>query len=471
MTLTDLLFVFFFLPLALIVYHMGMHKIRPYVLLLISLFFYALGDMKYFIVMFFSLLISIGAGWCLSRATKKLLKLFLLVFGIGYNVALLCCFKYVNFAVLNINCLFHTNIALRSILLPLGISVFTFKAISYLVDIYHEKIQIGRNPVYSALYLSFFGQIQSGPISRYNQMWTANAMKGSWDMFTGGVYRFVQGFNKKILLADILNHVTQEVFDNTFVELSAPLAWFGAICYSLELFFDFSGYSDMAIGIGQMFGISCPDNFRYPYMAQTVSEFWRRWHITLGAWFRDYIYIPLGGSRVDRQWKLYRNLLIVWVLTGLWHGGSWNFIFWGLGNGIMVILEKMLKLPERLKHKSEQIAWRTVTLLFVVFQWVIFRANGLKSGLSIIKAMIFNWNYSLSFTRAWILFQDNKVFLLAGILLSIPLLPWLKQRTEKDKIWSVIWNAGQILVTGGLFLLAMSCVIVGQNNPFTYTNF
>lgn len=472
MALTDLLFVFFFLPLALFLYHIGLCKMRPYILLLLSLLFYALGDMKFFIAMFFCLLFNIGTGWCLSGIKKKRPKLILLVLGIGFNAALLCCFKYVNLAVFSANHLFHMSISPRSMLLPLGISVFTFKAISYLVDIYNGKIQPGRNPVRSALYLSFFGQIQSGPISRYDHMWTENAMKRERDMFTGGVYRFVQGFNKKILLADVLNHITQEVFDNSFAELSAPLAWFGAICYSLELFFDFSGYSDMAIGIGQMFGISCPENFRYPYIAQTVSEFWRRWHITLGAWFRDYIYFPLGGSRVDKQWKLYRNLLIVWILTGLWHGGnSWNFIIWGLGNGIMVMMEKRLKLPERLKHKWEKIAWQIVTLLFIVFQWVIFRTSGLKAGLLFIRAMLFNWNYSLSYTRVWLLFQDYKVFLLTGILLSIPCLPWLKQRAEKDKKWNAIWNAGQILVTGGMFLLAISCVAAGQNNPFAYTNF
>lgn len=470
MVLSDLLFVFFFLPLALFIYHISILKIRPYILLLLSLLFYALGDMKYFSLMFFSLLVNVGIDFCLGRMVKKGPRLFLLVFGIVFNMIPLCCYKYSNFAILNINHLFHANIALHDILLPMGISVFTFKAISYLTDIYHGKIRTA-NPLYGALYLSFFGQIQSGPISRYDQMWAMDALKTGWSAFADGMYRFLQGFNKKILLANVLNHVTREIFGNITPDLAAPLAWLGAVCYCLELFFDFSGYSDMAIGIGQMFGIACPENFRYPYMARTISEFWRRWHITLGAWFRDYIYFPLGGSRVAGRWKICRNLLVVWILTGLWHGGSWNFILWGLINGVMVALEKMLGLPGRLRHRGSQAAWRIVTLLFVVFQWVIFRANGLKAGLLFIKAMLLNWNNSLSYARAWALFQDYKVFLLAGILLSIPLLPWLRQRSEKSKGLSVLWNAGEVLVTGGMFLLALSCVVAGQNNPFAYANF
>lgn len=256
------------------------------------------------------------------------------------NVGILFYYKYYDFTIENINQVFHTEFGAKNLLLPMGNSFFVFKSISLLVDVYKGTVQLEKNPVCSALYLSFFGQIVSGPICRYNdfyQNWKADGLAG----FSEGGYRFVRGFIKKVLIANMLSPVANEIFNMDMMQTSAPLLWLGAICYSLQLYYDFSGYSDMAIGIGQVYGIHCMENFNYPYATKFVSEFWRRWHISLGAWFKDYIYIPLGGSRVGIKTRLFFNLLVVWIATGIWHGANWTFIFWGLAYFLAIAFEKV----------------------------------------------------------------------------------------------------------------------------------
>ena len=256
------------------------------------------------------------------------------------------------------------------------------------------------------------------------------------------------------------------------IETSAPLLWLGSICYSLQLYYDFSGYSDMAIGIGEMFGISCPENFNYPYITKSVSEFWRRWHITLGAWFRDYIYIPLGGSRVNSKMRLYFNLLVVWLLTGIWHGANWTFIFWGFFYFIAIAFEKTFHFPEQLKTKWGRGIYRVLVLAFINFQWVIFNAADLHSGLSYIKHMLIGYGNSLANVRVMILLKEYGLILLVALILATPAIPYLKNYfISKNDRFAKATDIVTVILMILVFIYALSFVIAGQNNPFLYGNF
>ena len=355
--------------------------------------------------------------------------------------------------------------------LPLGISFFTFKSISYLVDVYRKKAALTDNPLHDALYLSFFAQIQSGPLSRYHDMTQFNQKKIDFDLFSDGVYRFLAGFSKKILISNVLSNITTEIFKAPFENFSTSYAWLGAVCYSLQLFFDFSGYSDMAIGITQMFGYKCPENFDYPYMTDSVSKFWRRWHITLSEWFRDYIYIPLGGSRNKRKWRVYVNLFVVWLLTGIWHGAAWNFVVWGLGYFVVISLERIFELPGRLKSKLGKILYRICSLLFINFQWVLFRSESLLSGLRYIKRMILPYTNEVANMRTLFLIKDYWFFIVLAIVLSTPIVSKLGCKLEKNKIVHTIYEILIALLVIGGFIWSISFVVAGQNNPFAYADF
>lgn len=468
MTTTDLTFLFLFLPLSLTLCLLG-GAVRKYILLMVSLLFYACGSPDHFLLLLFSLAITVLIGWLINlyREQKGLLMGFLII-GIAYNVGILFYYKYFDFIAVNINKLFSTDFTTRNLALPLGLSFFTFKAISYLVDTYKQEVK--NSPVNVALYLSFFAQVQSGPLCRYNDMYSGDNTYTFTD-FSEGVYRFIIGFNKKILLANILANITEEIFMMNPNDMSMSIAWLGSICYAMELFFDFAGYSDMAIGISRMFGFHCPENFNYPYLTASVSEFWRRWHITLGAWFRDYVYIPLGGSRVDSKLRLYVNLLAVWLLTGIWHGASWNFIFWGLIYFVAIAFEKSTGYPDKLKSRLGKMVYRVATFLFINFQWVIFRANGLHAGISYIRAMILFKANPLADSRAIFLVKDYMVFILAAILFCFPIVPFFEKWSEEKKLLQPVLNVVIAVINAALFLWAVSFVVAGVNNPFAYANF
>lgn len=289
--------------------------------------------------------------------------------------------------------------------------------------------------------------------------------------FLRGVNRFIIGFSKKVLLANVLANITQETFAASGSSMSVSYAWLGSVCYTLQLFFDFSGYSDMAIGISQMFGYNCPENFCYPYITTSVSGFWRRWHITLGAWFRDYIYIPLGGSRVKSKGRLLFNLLVVWILTGLWYGASWNFVIWGLAYFIVIAFEKISGWPSKLKYNISKWIYRICVLLFINFQWVIFRADGFRAGLKYIYHMFFSPPNSLADARALFLLKDNFVFIVAAVIFCFPVIPCLEKTFRNGKILHAVFHVGTAIVCAFLFIWAISFVVSGQNNPFLYANF
>lgn len=476
MASTDLIFLFFFLPIFLLLYYITGQKYKNYILLGISLFFYACGSIDHFLLLLVSIVCNLVFGWLINRyQDSNVKKKAILVVGIFYNVAILFVYKYCNFIIDNINKGFDKEIAHSNLLLPLGLSFFVFKAISYLIDVYRDVISEKQNPINIALYLSFFAQVQSGPLCRYYDVEDSlKQIKNNDELIndlSSGIYRFVIGFNKKVLLANILAVITNEIFNTQAADMSVSLAWLGSICYSLELFFDFAGYSDMAIGMSRMFGIYCPENFNYPYMTASVSEFWRRWHITLGAWFRDYVYIPLGGSRTGTKKRLILNLFVVWFLTGIWHGAGWNFIFWGIGYFVAITFEKITGIPKQIKSKTVKIIYRICSLLFINFQWVMFRSNGLEAGFQYIKNMFINSNNALADRRALILFNDNIVFIIAAIILAFPIVPFIEKKIKDKKMISMIWDIAYHVLLIVLFTIAIAFVVTGQNNPFAYANF
>ncbi len=476
MSTTNIIFIFCFLPISLVLYYLVRDEVKEYVLLVISLLFYAFGSLDFFLLFLFSIIVNIiiGRSIASTHICRKQLRYILLTLGILYNVSLLVYYKYTNFVLSIYGNFFHKDVTLRNIVLPLGISFFTFKSISYLVDIFKRQIELSANPIHDALYLSFFTQIISGPLSRYDDMHNIIISSNKQDkfaLFSEGVYRFILGFNKKILLANVLSNITTEIFSSPFATMSSSYAWLGSICYSMQLFFDFAGYSDMAIGLSEMFGYSCPENFNYPYMTSSISKFWRRWHISLSQWFRDYIYFPLGGSRVNKKYRIYLNLFVVWTLTGIWHGSAWNFVFWGLGYFILISFEKATGLPDKLNSKILKTIYRILTLLFINFQWVMFRADNIIHGLKYIKHMFFCEPNPLTDARTLFLIKDYFIFILFALLFCFPVIPWIEQKTEKNKMLHTAFQAVLMIATFALFMWAVSFVVSGQNNPFAYANF
>lgn len=280
------------------------------------------------------------------------------------------------------------SISQTAIILPIGISFFTFQSISYLIDVYRKKVKVQNNILYLGLYISFFPQLIAGPIVRYIDIEDALTNRvETLNKFTLGVKRFIQGLSKKVILSNGFALIADKAFLDATTETTLAMAWLGAISYTLQIYFDFSGYSDMAIGLGKMFGFDFNENFNYPYISKSISEFWRRWHMSLGSWFRDYVYFPLGGSKVSSKQKLIRNLFVVWLLTGVWHGASWNFIIWGLIYFILISFEELSDYPNKFKHKISKCFYQILTMIIVVLCWVIFRAEGLHNAIGYLSNM------------------------------------------------------------------------------------
>jgi alginate O-acetyltransferase complex protein AlgI len=466
MTMTSMLFLFLFLPAALAVYHLTGGSVKEYVLLAVSLVFYALCSPEYILLFVAAIAVTVTLGRLICRVKTKSAKRTLLILGIILNAGLLVYYKYSGFGLSIWGGLTSKEPLVKNTALPLGISFFTFKAISYLADVYKGTAALSRNPLHDALYLSFFPQVQSGPLSRYNDLRTRDIK-----LFSEGVFRFLVGFCKKVLIADVLSKVTAEIFTAPPESTSMLYAWLGAICFSLQLLFDFAGYSDMAIGVSEMFGYKCPENFHYPYMTESVAGFWRRWHISLGAWFRDYVYIPLGGSRTREKWRVYFNLLAVWLLTGIWHGAAWNFVVWGLGYFLVIAFERLTGLPGRIRHPWGKTLYRFFTLLFINFQWVLFNAKDLSHGLSYLKTMFIGPLNALADSRALFLLKDYWFFILAAIILCFPLVPRLDKKLRSRKVLHTAFEAVLALTLLAGFAWAVSLVVAGLNNPFAYANF
>ena len=474
---SSLIFTFFFLPIIILLYFIVKDNYKNYILLVASLLFYAYGEPVFIFVMLISIIANYGLALGISRGRKKnkiALPNAMLSLAILLNIGMLFIFKYLDFSISLINKLFGTNMAILNIALPIGISFFTFQALSYVIDVYREVIPVQKNPLYLALYISFFPQLIAGPIVRYSsiaeQLETRECTLYS---FGEGIRRFFLGFCKKIILANNLSVVASGIFEmSDSVMTTNPLVlWLGAISFSLQIFYDFAGYSDMAIGLGKMFGFEFEENFNYPYTSKSITEFWRRWHISLGQWFRDYVYIPLGGSRTSIAHHLF-NMFLVWLLTGIWHGANYTFIAWGLGYFILLVLEKYIIKPEIRNCRFAIVLWQIITLLCINFGWVIFNSCNLKSGILYCLAMIGYYKVPVTIDVSILYYiREYGVFIVLGIIFSTPIAKKVGGFTEKNLYIGTIQKILLPACYGILFLWAVSFLILGAHNPFIYFNF
>lgn len=463
------IFLFVFLPTVLLIYYAFLRKTKyakNIFLLIASLFFYAWGEPVYVYLMTAVIIYNWLFGILVDkfRDRKGLVRLFLFLMVLG-NLSVLGYYKYSNFLISNIDRYFGTSIPIPNIVLPIGISFFTFQAMSYVVDVYrgHGKRQL--NPLQVGLYISFFPQLIAGPIVRYETV-AAEIEERHENLqdFTAGVTRFCIGLSKKVLIANNMANVADAAFDLLVVknyQSSVAMAWLGAISYTLQIFFDFSGYSDMAIGLGRMFGFHFEENFNFPYVAKSISEFWRRWHMTLQTWFRDYVYFPLGGSRVGKV-RMVFNLFVVWFLTGIWHGAWWTFIAWGLMYFVLITIEHFTGLSKNTKW------WGHIyTLLFVILGWVIFRSPNLGSAVAYIKEMFGIGAQAVCDSAVWAYIGQNWIFYVAAILLCFPWFKKVSEKLGKYKAYHIVYA----LFILGVTFLSITYIINNAYNPFIYFNF
>lgn len=462
-------FIFMFLTLLLILYFPIKNiKYRNIILLIFSLIFYSWGEPKYIFLMLLTVLIAYMFGLLIDkyRNDKKKSKLFLVISVILILLNLFI-FKYLDFSIGIINSVFKTNIGLTKLVLPIGISFYTFQILSYVIDLYWGKVGVQKNYFRLLLYVSFFPQLIAGPIVRYETVEKEiSDRKTTLDGFISGFKRFIWGLAKKVIIANNVAIFCDYVYNN-YSSYGSNILWVAAICYTLQIYFDFSGYSDMAIGLGKMFGFNFLENFNYPYIASSITDFWRRWHISLSSFFRDYVYIPLGGNRVSKV-KFIRNIFIVWLLTGIWHGASYNFILWGLYYAILLLIEKMFtgkyieKLPKVLKM--------LYSLFFITLGWVIFRVENLNDLVLVIKKM-----FSFNNTSFVTLFNNNSMlistipYIILGIFLSLPIDKWFKEKVDKSN--SVILTLIEDLILGVLFGISIMFLVSNSYNPFIYFRF
>lgn len=474
MVFSSLLFTFFFLPLIVGIYYLAKENYRNYILLVASLLFYAYGEPRFVLIMLASIVINYVVALGVNSAKQNghiFIRRLLLFVCICANVLTLFIYKYLDFSITVVNKIFRTDFDVVGIVLPIGISFFTFQAMSYVIDVYKGTVEVQKNPFYVALYISFFPQLIAGPIVRYSTIEDQIVNRTcSLDKFAEGVRRFLLGFCKKVILANNLSVVATEVFKMNPVETNGVILWIGSICYSLQIFFDFSGYSDMAIGLGKMFGFEFNENFNYPYISKSITEFWRRWHISLSSWFRDYVYIPLGGSRVSFGRHIF-NMFVVWMLTGIWHGANYTFIVWGLMYFLLLVIEKYIIKPEKRNDIVFKCVWGVTTLACVNFGWVLFNSTSLHFGLEYCLGMIGMCGNYFSIDSLVVRYlREYGFFIVIGALFSTPIMKSVEVKI-KDQKNGICYNIIVPLIYGIVFLWAISFLILGAHNPFIYFNF
>lgn len=473
MVFSSLLFMFRFLPVVLILYFIAPVKFRNVILFLFSLFFYAWGEPKYVLLMLCSITVDYFIGNQIQKF-KNIGKVrsarSWLMISVVYNLSVLGFFKYADFLVGTINSVLGTALPMPGIPLPIGISFFTFQTMSYTIDVYRGATNAQKNWMKYGTYVSMFPQLIAGPIVQYKTIAEQlEYRKETTDDFVEGIHRFMIGAGKKVLLANNIGVLWDTVSAIPAGSLPAATAWLGALAYTFQIYFDFSGYSDMAIGLGKMFGFHFLENFNYPYISKSITEFWRRWHISLSSWFREYVYIPLGGNRKGAA-KQVRNIAVVWMLTGIWHGASWNFVLWGVYYGILLLLEKFVFY--RVLNKLPRILCSLYTLFFVIMGWIIFAFDNMGAGLQYLKTM---------FTGAGSGFADsNTVYLLYNYaILFVILILGSTQIPKKAAGWCVqklgegswLIVAARILFYAGVFLLTVAYLVDASYNPFLYFRF
>lgn len=470
-------FIFAFLPIVLTVYFILLRRnvlLKNIWLFAASLFFYAFGEGSFILLMLGEILLDYLLALFLNRSQKRWARRALLSIAIISNIGILGIFKYASFVCVDILHLPPDAIGIATdIHLPLGISFFTFQALSYVLDVYMGKVDATGSFLNVGLYVSFFPQLVAGPIVRFTDIADAiNNRKESIDGFSSGVVRFLIGLSKKVLIANNMALVADAAWKLIIgdrLEASVAMAWLGAISYTLQIYFDFSGYSDMAIGLGKIFGFDFPENFKHPYIATSLTEFWRRWHISLSSWFRDYVYIPLGGSRRGEA-RTYINLMIVWLLTGIWHGANYTFVVWGLLYGILLMIEKVICAHKAIRKQSliQRIAGRIYTMIVVTLAWVIFRSDSINDAVIYILGMFGRGSGKLV-DRVFVAYlKQNICFYIPAIIGCMPILESLEIKFgEKNPIYNVAFGA---TVLAG-FVISVSYIINNGYNPFIYFNF
>ena len=461
MVFSSLLFLFMFLPVFLICYFVIPKPWRNLILFLGSLMFYAWGEPIYISIMLFSTVLDYTCGLIIDRfRNHKVLSKVGLGLSIIGNLGMLSYFKYADFFITNINNTFGSQFELLNLALPIGISFYTFQTMSYTIDLYRGKINAQKNIISFGAYVAMFPQLVAGPIVTYATVEKElNHRVITLDSFGEGTIRFIEGLGKKVLLANNIGLLWNQISQTSYGELSIVTGWLGALAFGLQLYFDFSGYSDMAIGLGKMLGFSFPENFNYPYISRSVTEFWRRWHITLGSWFREYVYIPLGGNRVSTA-RFYANIFVVWFLTGFWHGAGWNFIMWGLLFGTLMVIERgfllkwLEKCPRFISH---------IYLLFVILvSWVLFAQNSLGEAISYLKVMFGLTNSPMINTNTLYLLTNFYVLLILGVLFATPLMKNIKAKLPE---WVLYLFYVAVLV------LSTAYLVDATFNPFLYFRF
>lgn len=465
-------FLIAFLPITVLLYYIvGIKltksiKVKNLILLIASLIFYAWGEPVYIVLMIISIIFNFFIGKDIDASKKSGEKANArrsFIFSIIFNLAVLGFFKYFGFLIDNINGILHTQIHAPQLALPIGISFYTFQIMSYVIDLYRDETEVQEHIIPFALYISLFPQLIAGPIVKYKDIaYQLEHRKETLNKASQGITRFIVGLAKKLILANTLGAVYTSVQATTPLKISTSTAWLGIICYTLQIYFDFSGYSDMAIGLGKIFGFKFNENFNYPYIADSVTNFWRRWHISLSTWFKEYVYIPLGGNRKKTP-RVILNLLIVWLLTGLWHGAAWNFIIWGLYYGALLIAEKYLlskvlaKVPKFIKH--------TLTLILIMIGWVFFSAPSLSEAFKYLAAM-FGAGTAFADAQSSYIFSSNLLLLIIGIFCATPLYKSIIKRFNPEKV-----DKAKIIAYPLLLILCIVFMISETYNPFLYFRF
>mgnify|MGYP002543011219 FL=1 len=466
MVFSSIPFLYFFLPAVLVLYFAVPRRFKNFVLFVCSLLFYAWGEPVYITIMLFSTVFDYVNGLLLARFEEKpRARKAVLVTSVVGNLAILMFFKYSDFFISNINAALNLDIGLLGLALPIGISFYTFQTMSYTIDVYRHDAPVQKNIIAFGAYVTLFPQLIAGPIVRYNTIAEQlDNRRESFDLFFDGMVRFCAGLAKKVLLANNIGALWNEISAAAPGELSVLTAWLGIVAFSLQIYFDFSGYSDMAIGLGKMFGFEFLENFNYPYISKSITEFWRRWHISLGTWFREYVYIPLGGNRRGAA-MMYFNIFTVWFLTGFWHGASWNFAVWGLYFAVILMLEKAFLL--KLLDKAPAIISHIYALLLILIGWVIFSFDSLADGFTYFQAMFGMGNGGLADDMFFYNLRSYWPMLFVGIAACVPL--W-RRLGEK-----YLCRGGRYIVVGVLAFAALTlCTIYlvdSSYNPFLYFRF
>lgn len=469
MVFSSLLFLFRFLPLVLLFYYLAPKKCRNFVLFIASLIFYAWGEPVYVLLILLSTVVDYVAGRCVDYFKKngKIGRAKASVAASAViNLSLLCFFKYADFLIGTVNHLFSSDISTLDIALPIGISFYTFQTMSYTIDVYRGDAKVQKNFISFGAYVALFPQLIAGPIVRYKTISDQlDGRKESVDEFYEGIRRFLIGLGKKVLIANQVGALWSEVSGTAVWHLTTATAWLGAIAFTLQIYFDFSGYSDMAIGLGHMFGFHFLENFDHPYESKSITEFWRRWHISLGTWFKEYVYIPLGGNRKGKFLQM-RNILIVWLLTGLWHGAAWNFVIWGLYFCALLVAEKMFL--GKLLAKLPGVICHVYTMFFVIVSWVIFSWGDCSDGVGYLMTMFGMNGTAFDQTSIYLLLSFAVLLVIAVIgSTSFPLRLWNKLKEKSSAVAFVMSGIGVF----SILVLSIACLVNSSYNPFLYFRF